>query len=72
VIWVERVVANVSGSDAQDGDACRFGYLLFQAFEVVINGPGLPACVGDNGVVDFREDALGGQGKRRAGLDAGA
>ncbi|KOT78356.1 hypothetical protein ADK70_34375, partial [Streptomyces rimosus subsp. pseudoverticillatus] len=69
---VERVVADVAGRDAQYGYPGWFGYLLLQAVEMVVDGCRLPAGVGEDGVVDFREDAVGGQGEQGTGLDTGA
>ncbi len=72
MIRVQGIVANVPGRHAQNRYAGGLGYLLFQAVEMGIYGFGLPAGVGENRVVDLREDPLGGKGEKSAGLNSRA
>ncbi len=69
---VEGVVADVAGGHTQNGNAGRSGYLTFQAVQVVIDGAGFPAGVGEDRVIDLGKVACGGQGEQGAGLDSGA
>jgi hypothetical protein len=59
VIRVQGVVSDISGRHAQYGYPGGRGYLLFQAVKVRVNCFGFPAGVGENRVVDLRENALG-------------
>ena len=69
---VECVVANVSGGDAQDGDACWICYLPLQAVEMRINGLRFPSSVGKYRVVHLGENPFGRQDEHGAGLNSGA
>lgn len=72
MVRVEGVIADISGGHAQDRNADRGGDLTLQAVEVLIDGAGLPAGVGEDRVVDLGKDTCGGQGEQGTGLDSGA
>ncbi|GHI53994.1 hypothetical protein Srubr_38400 [Streptomyces rubradiris] len=71
MVRVEGVTADVAGGDPQDGYPGGSGNLLLQPVQVLVDGAGLPASVGEDGVIGLRENAVGGQGEQGAGLDAG-
>ncbi|MGF6945640.1 hypothetical protein BKA18_005493 [Streptomyces auratus] len=72
MVGVQGVVADVSGSDAEDRYSGGLGDLLFQAVQVGVNGFRFPAGVGEYRVVDRGKDALGGKGEESAGLNSSA
>lgn len=72
MIRVEGVVANASGGDTQHRDSGGHGYLCLQAAEVLIYSSRFPTCVGEDGVIDLREDAFGRKSEHGAGLDSRA
>lgn len=72
MIRVQSIVADISGRHAEYGYPGGRGYLLFQSVKVSINRFGFPSSVGKNRVVNPGENALGRQGKERAGLNSRA
>lgn len=59
MIRVQSVVADIAGRHAKYGYPGGRGYLLFQPVKVRINRFGFPTGVGENRVVDLRENSLG-------------
>lgn len=71
MIWIESVMADIAGGDAEDGYAGGLGDLLFQAVEVPVDGLWFPAGVREDRVIGLGQDAVGGEGEQGAGLNAG-
>lgn len=71
MIGVQSVIADIPGRDPENGYAGRFGDFPFETVKVCIDALGLPAGIGEDRVIDFRENSFCGEGEQGTGLDTG-
>lgn len=67
--WVEGVVADVAVGDDVEWDACLVAF-GFECFEVLVDGLGFPAGIGEDGVLDGWEFSVDDHSEEGGGLDA--